>query len=581
MKWLKTCFYTVVFVTALWASGIVPAVVPQAVPTAFKQGNSTKFQLAGTNSGTLGNLLCNDASGNVTDAACGGAAASVPFSGVTAGNNANALVVATGGSFLSSGTGIIETNRIRSYTVATLPGGVTGNAAYVTDGASSTDCTAGSGSTKVLCVFNGSAYVAVGNAGSVTSVDGTVALGVESIQGGVLAAITGSGSLRAASLPNLQTGTTYTVLTGDRAKLVTHTNGSAIAVTLPQANSTTFAAGWFYCTQNRGAGTVTITPTTSTIDGVSSVALLTAQGGCIYSDGTNYFTNRGGMGSTAGVSLAGTNTWTGAQTFSHSSIPATFGNMDIVMANGHDMYFQGNSQRALTWADGSACGGSTKSGASVGINLTGDCPTGTLDVQASSVGSFGQNLFGILLNATTGTQTGNNSSVTGSVGGPITAIAGRGTGFNSGSSSVGGIGGGVTLTAGQGGDGSAGHTNGAGGSVAITAGAPGAGAGAAGVAGKITLKGQTVFDNASGSTTIATGSLAAGSNDMAGKITSVTGAFSGVITFAKAWARAPACVVNNETTAANIFTCVTTTTTATVAGVSGVNDVISYIIMGY
>ena len=94
------------------------------------------------------------------------------------------------------------------------------------------------------------------------------------------------------SVVNAQTGTSYTVLTGDYRKLVTHTNGSAIAVTLPQA-SATFPANWFYWTQNRGAGAVTITPTTSTIDGAATLVLNTNEGAVIFSDGTNYFTFRG------------------------------------------------------------------------------------------------------------------------------------------------------------------------------------------------------------------------------------------------------------------------------------------------
>lgn len=92
---------------------------------------------------------------------------------------------------------------------------------------------------------------------------------------------------------NAQTGTTYTVLAKDRGKLVTHTNGSAIAVTLPQANSTGFGADWFYWVQNRGAGAVTITPTTSTIDGAATLVLNQNEGALIVSDGTNYFTMRG------------------------------------------------------------------------------------------------------------------------------------------------------------------------------------------------------------------------------------------------------------------------------------------------
>jgi hypothetical protein len=102
-------------------------------------------------------------------------------------------------------------------------------------------------------------------------------------------AITTSGTLSAAELVNAQTGTTYTVVDGDRAKLVTFTNAASIAVTLPQAGqATTFKSGWFIDVVNLGAGTVTITPTTSTINGAATLVLLTSQGCRIVSDGTNY-----------------------------------------------------------------------------------------------------------------------------------------------------------------------------------------------------------------------------------------------------------------------------------------------------
>lgn len=109
---------------------------------------------------------------------------------------------------------------------------------------------------------------------------------------------------------NAQTGTSYTYLDSDYRKLVTHTNASAIAGTLPNAAGTGFDSGWWMDVQNRGAGTLTITPTTSTIDGASSLALTTGQGVRIYSDGTNYFTQRGMTGGSsssftyADVSLA-------------------------------------------------------------------------------------------------------------------------------------------------------------------------------------------------------------------------------------------------------------------------------------
>jgi hypothetical protein len=99
---------------------------------------------------------------------------------------------------------------------------------------------------------------------------------------------------------NPQTGTTYTYLTTDFRKLVTHTNASAIAGTLPQAGAS-FPAGWFMLVQNRGAGALTITPTTSTIDGAATLVLSQNEGAIVVSDGTNYFTFRGKQATTGGA----------------------------------------------------------------------------------------------------------------------------------------------------------------------------------------------------------------------------------------------------------------------------------------
>lgn len=89
---------------------------------------------------------------------------------------------------------------------------------------------------------------------------------------------------------NNQTGTAYTFVDGDRGKLVTFSNAGAIAVTLPQAGTTTFVANWATFVKNRGVGVVTITPTTSQIDGTATLALASSSRAMIVSDGTNYFT---------------------------------------------------------------------------------------------------------------------------------------------------------------------------------------------------------------------------------------------------------------------------------------------------
>lgn len=150
-------------------------------------------------------------------------------------------------------------------------------------------CVPASTTTSGQVLSDGGWIPAPGGTGTVTSVSATT--GVATTTG---SAITGTGTLIATGIVNAQTGTTYSYVDGDRAKLVTHTNGSSIAGTLPQAGGGgNFVSGWFMDVQNRGAGTLTITPTTSTIDGAASLTLTTAQGIRIFSDGTNYFTQRG------------------------------------------------------------------------------------------------------------------------------------------------------------------------------------------------------------------------------------------------------------------------------------------------
>lgn len=103
-------------------------------------------------------------------------------------------------------------------------------------------------------------------------------------------------------LTNSQTGTTYTVLTTDRGKVLRQANASAVATTLPQAGTSLFVTGFWFDVVNRGAGTVTITPTTSTINGAATLVLTTDRGAHIVSDGTNYTALLFGGGST-GIDL--------------------------------------------------------------------------------------------------------------------------------------------------------------------------------------------------------------------------------------------------------------------------------------
>lgn len=196
---------------------------------------------------------------------------------------------------LSQNSGIrIASNGTNYFTQRGTGGGAAApiNATYLTQTANGTlnaEQALGALASGCLSVTTTTGVVASTGAdcSSMTSVDATG--GVETASG---APITTSGTIRGANLVNAQTGITYTVLTGDRGKLVTFTNASPIAVTLPQAGGG-FPSGWSFYAENRGAGVVTITPTTSTIDGGTSVDLGTNQGLFIASDGTNYFTMRG------------------------------------------------------------------------------------------------------------------------------------------------------------------------------------------------------------------------------------------------------------------------------------------------
>lgn len=116
--------------------------------------------------------------------------------------------------------------------------------------------------------------------------------------------ITAGGIVVGGAQRNSQTGTSYTIVQSDQGKIVSLNNASAVAVTLPQAGSSTgtvFPAQIGCLLVNIGAGLVTIMPTTSTINGQSSITLSHGQGVRIISDGTNYLAILGGLGLITGA----------------------------------------------------------------------------------------------------------------------------------------------------------------------------------------------------------------------------------------------------------------------------------------
>lgn len=82
------------------------------------------------------------------------------------------------------------------------------------------------------------------------------------------------------------TSTSDSITVADYGYLITESNASPVAVSLPQA-TTTFSTFSVYV-NNKGVGTVTITPAVSTINGATTLALTQNQTAYIISDGTNW-----------------------------------------------------------------------------------------------------------------------------------------------------------------------------------------------------------------------------------------------------------------------------------------------------
>jgi hypothetical protein len=111
---------------------------------------------------------------------------------------------------------------------------------------------------------------------------------------------------------NLISGTSYTVVTTDRGKLLSFSSATPVAVTLPQPGAS-YPANWNASFQNRGSGAVTITPVSSQIDSSGTPIVLAQNSGItLVSDGNNYFSFRGSGTANAGtgdvISDVGTST---------------------------------------------------------------------------------------------------------------------------------------------------------------------------------------------------------------------------------------------------------------------------------
>lgn len=217
-----------------------------------------------------------------------GGSSSPAFGNLTAGTNTTAaMLVGSGASLKTTGTGQLVADGLPVLTVATLPvSPFSGELAFVTDGTSATDCTTGGASTVVLCRYTGTAWsgYAGGGSGSGTVNTGTQYAATYYATAGTavsaLAAPTANGHYflsydvtgGVAVAPAIEqagitagtvngSATTYTFAAGDEGTFVIHDKSSTGAVTIALPTPTTlvnpnYDSAW--C--NNSPQTDTLTP---------------------------------------------------------------------------------------------------------------------------------------------------------------------------------------------------------------------------------------------------------------------------------------------------------------------------------
>ncbi len=99
---------------------------------------------------------------------------------------------------------------------------------------------------------------------------------------GLGGSLSAQNNARMLSTPNSQTGTTYTFVAADTTRVTTFNNAAPVAASLPNGATFGFGAGTMLSVVNIGAGTVTISCSSCTINGAATLALGQAQGADLY-----------------------------------------------------------------------------------------------------------------------------------------------------------------------------------------------------------------------------------------------------------------------------------------------------------
>ena len=271
---------------------------------------------------------------------------------------------------------------------------------------------------------------------------------------------------------NAQTGTSYTFVAADFTRLVTLSNASAVAVTLPLESSVAWPTGTQLRLLNQGAGTVTVAGAVGVTINGTPLTLAQYKGANLIKTGTNTWTFipfASGVGA-AVYSDANTGTYTG---YAYKTFTAS-GTLTVTTAGFADVYLVGGGG-----AGGYNVGGGGGGGGVVAITNA-YLPAGTLTVTIGAGGSASGN-------------TPNNGlpSRIGSYFAPGGGAGGGTSALNGDNGKNGASGGGGQKTSGVGGSGDAGTTigNNGGTGSASTAGGGGGGGSAVGAVGSGTTGG--------------------------------------------------------------------------------------------
>lgn len=184
----------------------------------------------------------------------------------------------------------------------------------------------------------------------------------------------GGGTGSAYTLPNYQTGTGYTNVTGDLGSVIICSNAATFTLTIPQAGSAGFPSGWWFRVLNLGSGSVVLTPAAGNINGAATRSINTRDGGIVMSDGTNYNFINGKV----------------YQVMQHAAASTQYRSVQAADTSG------------TSYTDGSIVGDATRTNANVLGALTADSVKATNAVQGASFSSAGSGDLVI-----TSTNTGN------------------------------------------------------------------------------------------------------------------------------------------------------------------------------